>query len=193
MSAAYLRVSATQLGLAGQLGFQRACVAGQFGQEAAELAGHVRDTASASPSRSPSACSAASSVPCQRRDRAASTAVGRRTGPLPSDRRRRPDSAALRDGRGLPQRVEFGQPADVGHQRFVLTRRRVDRVDLVEPELQPVGLLRQLPGPLRCGRPGRGAPPATPRAAARYRASGPPTSANRSSAPRCSSGRISRS
>ncbi|COW12269.1 Uncharacterised protein [Mycobacterium tuberculosis] len=44
--------------------------------------------------------------------------------------------------RGLPQGVQFGKPGDVGDQRHVLPRLRVDGVDLVEREFQPIGLLR---------------------------------------------------
>ena len=50
--------------------------------------------------------------------------------------------------RGLPQRVEFRQPPDVVDQCVVLTGTGVDGVDLPEPELQPVGLLRHFPCPL---------------------------------------------
>ena len=49
---------------------------------------------------------------------------------------------------GLPQRIELGQPPDVVDECVVLTRLRIDRIDLAEAELQPVGLLRHFPCPL---------------------------------------------
>ena len=48
--------------------------------------------------------------------------------------------------RRLPQRVQFGEPNDVGDQRIVFPGLRGDGVDLVEPELQPVGLLGKFAG-----------------------------------------------
>ena len=50
--------------------------------------------------------------------------------------------------RGFAQRVEFGQPADIGDERVVLAGFRCDGVDFVETELEPVGFLRQLARPL---------------------------------------------
>ena len=61
----------------------------------------------------------------------------------------RPGQRGARGLRGLAQRVEFGQPADVVDERVVLAGLRCDGVDLVESELQPVGLLRELACPLR--------------------------------------------
>ncbi len=47
-------------------------------------------------------------------------------------------------GGRLPDSVEFGKPSDLGDQRQILTRARIDTVDLGERELQPVGLLSHL-------------------------------------------------
>ena len=105
----------------------------------------------------------------------------------------RPGQRGARGLRGLPQRVQLGQPADVVDECVVLTGLRVDSIDLAESELQPVGLLRQFPCPLRFGRPGRGARPATTSRICGSASAAAPTSAKRSSAARCSSPRISRS
>ena len=51
-----------------------------------------------------------------------------------------------RTGRRLAHRVEFGEPADVGHQPLVLARCGVRGADLGEGELQPVGFLGHLAG-----------------------------------------------
>ena len=50
--------------------------------------------------------------------------------------------------RGLAQRVEFGQPADIADERVILAGFRCYGVDFVESELEPVGFLRQLACPL---------------------------------------------
>ena len=116
-------------------------------------------TVKVSPSWVPRFCSTASSVPC-RAVIARPIAVVAATGFAVQRIVGVPGQCQPGRRRRLPQRVEFGEPADVGDQRLVLARLRVDGVDLTERELQPVGLLREFPRPLGAvdrDRGGRGA------------------------------------
>ncbi len=136
---------AAQLGLTGQLGLQRAGVGGQLAQEVAELAGGVADDGQDIGQLAGQGGQHRVVGGLQQCDGPADGVDGRLRpafGNLVHRRRQR----GAGTGGGLAQRVEFGQPADVGHQRLVLARRGVDTVDLGQRELQPVGLLRQLAG-----------------------------------------------
>ena len=150
-----------------------------------------RRSASASPSRSPSVRSAASSVACSAAFDCpiASTAEHRA---LARSSSRSPDSAAGRSGpHRAARRVRTAggsrPPARRPH-RASGRRRRFHRVRTAAGRLPA-----RVRAPAVCGRSGPAEPSAIRRARPRYRASGASTSANRSSAARCSSGRINRS
>ena len=104
-------------------------------------------TASASASRSPNARNAVSSV-ASSADLACPTSWAADAASTSAASSSAPDSAERAALRGFAQRVELGQPPDVVDECVVLARLRIDRVDLAEAELQPVGLLRQFPCPL---------------------------------------------
>ncbi|CPW51534.1 Uncharacterised protein [Mycobacteroides abscessus] len=47
-------------------------------------------------------------------------------------------------GRRVPQRVEFGQPVNIGRELVVLPRLGVDGIDLIQCEPEPIRFLRKL-------------------------------------------------
>ena len=77
------------------------------------------------------------------------TAVDRRRGSGDGSSSSCTGQRGARRLRRLAQRVQLRQPPDVGDERVVLAGLRCDGVDLVEPELQSVRLLRQFARPLR--------------------------------------------
>ena len=135
-----------QLTLPGQLRLERAGIAGQCGQIVAEFACHIGDHRE----RAVELCG--QGLQCgvvgglHRRLRLSHT-VDRRCG---SGRRVvvGPGQRGARGLRRLPHRVQLGQPADVLDERVVLAGLRSDGVDLVQSELEPIGLLRELTCPL---------------------------------------------
>ena len=134
-----------QLALPGEAGLQRAGVGGQPLQVAAELVGDITDQQQRFVQ--PGAQGAQGGVVGRlQRGLGLADLVERRGG---VDRRvvveRAGQPGAGGTGR-LPQRVEFGQPADVLGERVVLPGLGCHRVDLVEREGQPVGLLGQFTG-----------------------------------------------
>ncbi|SIA36792.1 Uncharacterised protein [Mycobacteroides abscessus subsp. abscessus] len=51
-------------------------------------------------------------------------------------------------GRCVPQRVEFGQPVNIGRELVVLPRLGVDGIDLIQCEPKPIRFLRKLTHPI---------------------------------------------
>ena len=137
-----------QLALPCQLGLQSACVAGQFGQIVAEFGGHVADHRQR----------------LRRAVRPAPAVRRRRCPPAPTwpARLRRPPSGIGVGGSSSAPESAVVRIWAASRSASSSDNRRMsatsassspgcgcDSVDFVEPELQPVGLLRQFPCPLR--------------------------------------------
>ena len=130
-----------QLTLPGQLGFQRAGIDRQLFQVVAELMAHIDNHRQR--------------LADLRGQRVQLGVIGRfQCGPCPPQAVGGTAAGQIVEltrqrcagrGRGFAQRVQFGEPHDLGDQGSVLTGLRVDGVDLVERELQPVGLEGEFP------------------------------------------------
>ena len=187
-SAAYLRVSERNSAWRASFNLECRCVTWQFGQIGADLAGDVADDGGGLPSWAPRPCSSTSSVPC--RDASArpidAVAAHRRGSSASPARARRAARRPRRAGRRVRTAAGCRRPV-VRPPRF-----GVDGVDLLDREGEPIGLLASSTRPLGAvGQVASGPAPFVAQLLVALRRA--LTSANRSSAARCSSGRISRS